>query len=189
MPRKTKELARDAYYHVYNRANNRRSIHLAEQTIDFFLQLINEIKVSYKINIYAYCVMKNHYHLFIQTELANLDQAMKFFGERYAVFINQVTNGSGPVFCGRYQAKIIKNDRYLLQVCRYIHLNPVQAGCSSNFLTYKWSSIGCYLTQSFHCVNPKFFYQYFINLDDFINYHEMGNSDELKKFYSRRKLP
>ena len=147
MPRPLRILASNGFYHVFNRSNNRRSINLADQTFDFFLYLLNYLTSAYKVNIFSYCLMKNHYHLFLQTLSPNLDKAMKFFGENYSRFINKSCNSSGPAFNTRYKSKLVTDDISLLQVLRYIHLNPLEAGIVDNFKDYTWSSISEYLSE------------------------------------------
>lgn len=154
-----------------------------------FLTVLSEMTDKYNVNIYAYCLMKNHYHLLIQTPDANLDKAMKYFGETFARFINGVSNGFGPVFSGRYHSKIICDEQYLLEVFRYIHLNPLDAKLVENFSEYKWSSIVDYINDDFSIVNPSFMKQYFMDINDLLSYHYLGNSKKINSFYSRQKIP
>ena len=125
----------------------------------------------------------------LQTKKPNLHHAMKYFGEHYGFFINKSLNSSGPVFNTRYQSKYIHDDRYLLQVLRYIHLNPVEANIIKNYKEYVWSSIHDYLEERFDIINPSIMKEKFLNKDDFLAYHELGNSKELNFFYNRKKSP
>ena len=189
MARKPRILISDGIYHIYNRANNRRSINFASQTFDCFLGLLKDIKVQFDVDIFAYCLMKNHYHIFLRTKRPNLDEVMKYFGENYAKYINYVTNGNGSVFSGRYNAKIVLEDAYFLQVLRYIHLNPVESGTVGDFLDYDWSSAKEYGSERFKVVSPDLINDYFLNFDDFVSYHRMGNTREILSYYSRKNVP
>jgi len=176
-------------YHVYNKINNHRSLNLATDTFNYFRYLLIELKREFDLNIYGFCLMTNHYHIQIRTNKANLDQAMKFFGERYARYINKHTNATGPVFSSRYKAKEIANEAYFLQVLRYIHLNPVEAGLCKYPEEYIWSSMYDYTNGTFTVVELDEILDKFISLDDFIHYHYRGNSRLIKRFYSKKHVP
>tara|TARA_B100000424_G_C22734014_1_gene397781 strand:- start:91 stop:690 length:600 start_codon:yes stop_codon:yes gene_type:complete len=189
MPRPNRILVENGYYHVFNRANNKRGVNLSHQTFDYFCYLLGDMKKIFNISIYSYCLMTNHYHIFLQTKLKNLDKAMQYFGQRYSTYINKALNATGPVFCTRYKSKIVTEEQYLLQLLRYIHLNPVNAKLAENVLDYKWSSIQEYLKRCHQLVDTSFFLNYFINLGDFIDYHHYGNTNEFQQFYEQQKSP
>ena len=84
--------------------------------------------------------MDNHYHLLIETPLANLNQLMQNINTSYTVFINRKYRRSGHLFQGRYKAIVIDKDNYLLSLSRYIHLNPVRANIVDSPEQYRWSS-------------------------------------------------
>ena len=133
--------------------------------------------------------MTNHYHIQLKTNEANLDKAMKYFGQHYARFINKHTNASGPVFKSRYQTKIIENETYFLQVIKYIHLNPAEASLCRNYYEYKWSSISDYMTSNNQLIDTNYVLNKFISLEDFLHFHDNGNSDNLIHFYNRKNSP
>jgi len=187
MPR-PKRISEPGFYHVYNRANNRRSVNLCNDTFEFFIGLIHTLNDTFGIKTYAYCLMRNHYHLLLETSAPNLSEGMKYFGEKYARHINEITNGSGPVFDARFKSKVISHERYLLQVLRYIHLNPIESGAIEALNNYQWSSYTEYLSPSqYRCINTHFFLEKFLREDDFINFHMMGNSPKLSAFYTNKK--
>ncbi len=189
MPRSSRILKPLGVYHIFNRANNRRTINLADQTFDYFISILSNSKSKFNLNIFGYCLMSNHYHLLIQTIEPNLDKFMKYFGENYAKYINKQTNGNGPVFSSRYNSKLISENVYFLQVLRYIHLNPVNAGKAAHVTDYPWSSISEYLDLRKGPVETSLFLSHFLNLNDFINYHEMGNTKEITSFFNRKNIP
>jgi hypothetical protein len=133
--------------------------------------------------------MTNHYHIELKTKQANIDKAMNYFGFYYARYINAQTNASGPVFRGRYKAKLIENDSYFLQVLRYIHLNPVEAKLCNQFDTYEWSSIQDYLEHNNNIINCNEILSKFISTNDFMHYHERGNTEKLQQFYQKKRTP
>eukprot|EP01047_Picozoa_sp_COSAG01_P079137 COSAG01_NODE_14892_length_1398_cov_1.022325_2_plen_203_part_00 len=194
MSRRSRLLLANSFYHIFNQANNKRGINLCNQTYDFFIDLLHHLQDKFHLNIYAYCLMTNHYHFLIKTERDNLDRAMADFGRNYACYINKITNGSGPVFNRRYQAKLITEERYLLQVLRYIHLNPVEADLCKEADSYDWSSFPSYIqpTQrktSKKLIDTSFFLQRFLNIDDFIAFHKQGNHRTLLRYYNRKNTP
>ena len=77
MPRPNRILVENGYYHVFNRANNKRGVNLSHQTFDYFCYLLGDMKKIFNISIYSYCLMTNHYHIFLQTKLKNLDKMLK----------------------------------------------------------------------------------------------------------------
>ena len=95
-----------------------------------FLNLLSEIHRRYRVEIHCYCLMDNHYHLLIRTPLANLSRAMRHLDGIYTQRFNRQTRTDGPLFRGRYKSILVECDNYLLQLSRYIHLNPVQAKIS-----------------------------------------------------------
>ena len=94
----------------------------------------------YEIDIFAYVLMDNHYHLLAGTRQANLKKVMQWFGTTYTQRFNRLHFRSGHLFQGRYKSIIIQNDTYLLQVSYYIHRNPLRAGIVRRLTGYRWSS-------------------------------------------------
>ena len=114
-----------AWYHVMNRGSNRQLIFTRDEHRLIFLQLLEEIVVKYKLEIHAFCLMGNHYHLLVNTPFANLSRVMRHLNGVYTQKFNLLEQRDGPLFRGRYKAILVENEDYLLQVSRYIHLNPV----------------------------------------------------------------
>lgn len=89
--------------------------------------------------------MDNHYHLLLGTPRANLSRVMRHLNGIYTQRFNRMVKSDGPLFRGRYKAIIVEEDNYLLQVSRYIHLNPVAAGICEIPEQYMWSSYSYYI--------------------------------------------
>ena len=129
-----------AWYHVMNRGLARQPIFRTDAHRQHFLDLLLEIHNRYQVEIHAYCLMGNHYHLFIRTPLANLSRAMRHLNGIYTQRYNQGMHRDGPIFRGRYKSILVEADTYLLRLSRYIHLNPVAAKLVRKAETYPWSS-------------------------------------------------
>lgn len=148
-----------------------------------FFELIDEVYKKYAIEIHAYCLMDNHYHLLIKTPNANLSSAMHYLQFMFSKTYNKIRYSDGPIFKSRYKSILVKNEIYLSQVCRYIHLNPVEANLAGG-IDYTWSSYRYYINN----------YQkpYWLNTDvlsimisNFKTFHNEENSNKLKKFYEK----
>jgi len=134
-----------AWYHVMNRGVNRANIFFnTKHRVEFF-KVLNQAKTVYGIEIHAYCLMNNHYHLIIHTPRGNISQAMKYINSNYARFVNLTMRRDGPLFKGRFKAILIGEDDYLIRLSRYIHRNPSEAKMVSTLSSYKWSSYSSYL--------------------------------------------
>lgn len=134
-----------AYYHVMNRGLSRREVFLNNQDRERFLDLLGETVRLWRVEIYAYCLMGNHYHLLVQTLHAGLSRAMRHLDGLYTQGFNRAHHREGPLFRGRYKAILIDAEEYFLSVLRYIHQNPVTAGVVSDIDRYRWSSHVGYL--------------------------------------------
>jgi len=105
-----------------------------------FLDILAEVVERYRFLCYAYCLMGNHYHLLIETLEANLSRGMRQLNGVYTQRFNRRHKRSGHLFQGRYKAILVEKDTYLLEVARYIVLNPVRAGLVNRPGRWKWSS-------------------------------------------------
>jgi len=147
MPRPPRIEYAGAVYHVINRGVERRAIFSVSQDYEGFLGLIERLKQRHKVELFAYCLMPNHYHLFLRTALPNLHRFMKELNGWYSKIFNKRCRRIGPLFQGRYRAILVQNDGFALDVARYIHLNPVKAGLSDSPEAYRWSSYRQYVNK------------------------------------------
>jgi len=104
------------------------------------LELLEDLHTRFGFLIYAYCLMSNHYHLLIETPRANLVGGMRRLNGLYTQRFNKRHKRIGHLFQGRYKAFIIEKESYFLEVCRYIVLNPLQAGLVKHMGEWQWSS-------------------------------------------------
>jgi REP element-mobilizing transposase RayT len=134
-----------AFYHVMNRGNMRAEIFVDHEDRNNFYEILGNIEQKYGINIYVFVLMNNHYHLLLETPFSNLSQAMQSLNSNYALYFNGRRNRPGHLFQGRFKAMLVEKEHYLLELSRYIYLNPVRAGLVKNPKRYKWCSLPIYL--------------------------------------------
>jgi REP element-mobilizing transposase RayT len=123
-----------------NRGQSRRAILLEDDGRQSFLDLLGDLSRLWKIEIHAYCLLNNHYHLLLCTPEAGLSRAMRHLDGLYTQKFNRVHHRDGPLFRGRYKAILIDAEEYFLAVVRYIHNNPLAAGVVTDIDRYRWSS-------------------------------------------------
>jgi putative transposase len=128
MARKLRIEFPDACYHVINRGNYRRDLFASDGAADSFQKCLFETCAAYGWRLHAFVVMRNHFHLAVQTPEPNLSEGMKWLQGTWAMRFNRYRNESGRPFQGRYKALHVEGGHALAQVAHYIHLNPVRAG-------------------------------------------------------------
>jgi len=129
-----------ALYHVTSRGNARQKIFRSDTDRAYFLDLLGKTITRYCWICHAYCLMDNHYHLVIETPEGNLSRGMKHLNGVYTQKYNWRYKKTGHVLQGRFKAIIVDKDSYLLQLCRYVLLNPVRAKIVDAPDTWRWSS-------------------------------------------------
>lgn len=139
-----------AFYHVTCRGNQRRRIFHSDDDRRKFLQILTESMRIYHVNLIAYVLMKSHFHLLAQTEKANLSAFMRRFNICYTGWFNYRHGTCGHLYQGRFKAIVVDADSYLLELSRYIHLNPVRVARSDQQVIEKnWSVLKEYRWSSF----------------------------------------
>jgi len=136
----------DAWYHVMNRGRRGEEIFTRKNDYTVFIDLIKELVEDYNVKIAAYCLMPNHYHLLVQTPDANISRSMRHLNGVYTQRFNRIHHCDGQLFRGRYKSILVDADRYLLELLRYIHRNPLESGLVENLQKYSWSSHKGYLS-------------------------------------------
>ena len=129
-----------AFYHVIARGNNKNPIFNSDRDRVLFLDVLSDAMARYAWSCHAYCLMNNHYHLLVETHDATLSQGMRHLNGVYTQRFNRRNNRVGHLFQGRYKAFVVQNDDYLLEVARYIVLNPVRAQLVEHPKDWVWSS-------------------------------------------------
>ena len=144
MPRPYRLQAEGCLYHITSRGNERKAIFSDKKDYEKFLHYVVEARDKFQFYLYAYVLMTNHYHLLIETAHPNLSRVMQYLNTAYTVFYNHRHKRSGHLFQGRYKSIVVEKDSYLLELTRYIHLNPVKAKMVKTPEKYLWSSFGEY---------------------------------------------
>jgi len=138
----------DAWYHVMNRGRRGDEIFREDKDYVAFIDLLREIVDDYNLKVSAYCLMSNHYHLLVQTPDSNLSRAMRHLNGVYTQRYNRIHHCDGQLFRGRYKSILVEADSYLLELLRYIHRNPLEAGLVDNLQKHNWSSHKGYLSNA-----------------------------------------
>jgi putative transposase len=145
-----------AVYHVTCRGNERRKIFLDDDDRRRFLAVLAESLTIYQVVLYGYVMMSNHFHMIVQTVRANLSEFMRRFNICYTGWFNYHHSVCGHLYQGRYKALLVDADTYLLELSRYVHLNPVRVGKfrRADYHTqwqylrgYPWSSLQGYMSE------------------------------------------
>ena len=157
IPRRDVPFCVNEYYHLYNRSNNRAEIFYERENYLFFLGRLRKFVIP-TVEIVAYCLMPNHYHLLMQvsdTETSEVletsevskkvSKAMKLFSISYTKAMNNRYDRVGSLFQGAFQAKHVGTDRYLIHLSRYIHINPVPANLVKRPEDWEFSSYREYI--------------------------------------------
>ena len=175
------QLCSQQYYHVYNRGHNKNAIFLQSSDYTRYLQRLEQYLEKHDVTILAYCLMPNHVHFLIRQDG---EEAIQQFIHRlhtaYTMYFNKKYERVGSVFQGRFKARMIDREEYLLHVSRYIHQNPIDIlqpqGRALRLSKYMWSSYRYYvnpkllspicdtsiLLNYFSKRNEKFSYQHFV---------------------------
>ncbi len=129
-----------ALYHVTSRGDRREAIYEDDSDRKQFLEVLGEVVQTHHWICHAYCLMSNHYHLVIETPDGNLSKGMRQLNGVYTQASNRRHGRVGHLFQGRYKAILVDGDSYLLELTRYVVLNPVRAGMVARPEKWSWSS-------------------------------------------------
>lgn len=138
----------NAWYHILNRGRRKELIFTDKKDYYRFIDLLQDTSEQWNLRIAAYCLMPNHYHLLVQTPNANISRCMRHINGVYTQRFNRHHKCDGSLFRGRYKSILVDADRYLLQLVRYIHYNPLKAGLTDRIDRYLWSSHRGYLSKA-----------------------------------------
>jgi REP-associated tyrosine transposase len=138
----------DAWYHVMNRGRRGEQIFGNKEDYWTFVDLLKELDDVFHVRVAAYCMMPNHYHLLVQTPDANLSRSMRHLNGVYTQRYNRRHGYDGQLFRGRYKSIVVESDSYALELVRYIHRNPMEAGIVDTLQKYPWSSHKPYLSDA-----------------------------------------
>jgi len=129
-----------ALYHVTSRGNQKLDIYLNEEDRLQWIEVLSTVCDRFNWRCHAWCMMDNHYHIIIETIEGNLSKGMRYLNGVYTQKMNRNNNRIGHIFQGRYKAILIEKEAYLLELTRYVVLNPVRARMVDDVLDWQWSS-------------------------------------------------
>ena len=180
MPRASRKKSSTNVYHVILRGNNKQDIFFDEKDYKKFLKEIKNTKEKYEYELYAYCLMTNHVHLILYDRKENLSKIMQSLEVTYSSYFSKKYEKVGHLFQNRFLSKPVETKEYLMQVCRYIHQNPVKAGISS-VDDYKWSSYNEYIDSKKVIVSTKILLSLFGNSEKEAIKHFQGFHNDNKE--------
>ena len=145
MARRPRVFAAGVLYHVIARGNQRQKTFTSDNDYQAYIERLARYRKKYDYKLHAYCLMPNHVHLLLESSEHPLAKLMQGLQQSYSQYFNLKHRKTGHVFEGRYKAILCQKDEYLLQLIRYIHLNPVRAGMVGSPERYRYSGEHAYL--------------------------------------------
>ncbi len=173
MPRSARQISNTKVYHIILRGNDKQDIFYDEQDYKKFIKEIQETKEKYQYKLYAYCLMSNHTHLVIYDKEEQVSKAIQSLAIAYSSYFAKKYEKVGHLFQNRFLSKNVETREYLINVCKYVHRNPVGAGISK-LDSYKWSSYRDFITNNCEIVDIK----------PILSLFDKNQKDAIKKFIS-----
>ena len=141
MPRSARKIADEGIYHLLNRGNGQQQVFKKEGDYQAFLHLLGQAQQEFNLELFAYCLMPNHFHLLVKVQKSeDLSRGMQWFMTTHVRRYHRHYRSSGHLWQGRYKSFGIEDDEHFLTVARYIEGNPVRAGLVDTALNWEWSS-------------------------------------------------
>jgi putative transposase len=186
----------DAWYHVMNRGRRGESVFRKKEDYLAFIELLRETVDMWNLRVGAYCLMPSHYHLLIQTPDANLSRCMRHVNGVYTQRFNRSHVLDGQLFRGRYKAILVEGDSYLLELLRYVHRNPLEAGLVKVLDKYPWVSHQGYLSDAkkWNWLYKDFILSLFsdekaVSRKTYKDFVSKGTPEEINRIFGRKNLP
>lgn len=148
MPRKTRIHYPAAIYHVMIRGNNKQLIFFDDDDRQSFCCKLESAIYQYDCKIHLFCLMDNHVHLVVEVSHIPVSKIMQSIMTGYAKYINHKQKMRGHLFEGRFKSALVQDEKYLMELCCYIHMNPIHGGLTKSLDNYRWSSHGNYMGRS-----------------------------------------
>ncbi len=180
------------WHHVMNRGRHGVQVFDDDGDRRHFLLLMRDCGRRWKLTPIAFCLMGNHYHVLWLDAEGFLDRGMRHLDGVYTQTYNRKNGKDGTLFRGRYQERLVQQERYLAEVVRYLHFNPVDAGLVSHAADYPWSSHRAYLgLESLEWLRADLAFPYLpgvpddpLEFDEFV--HERANPDMRARMAAKR---
>ena len=162
------------YYHIYNQGNNKENIFIEAKNYYYFLRLVKKYIVPIT-EIYAYCLLPNHFHLLVMTshdvEKKALSQGFSNLFNAYSKAINKTYSRSGSLFKRKFSRKEIKDEEYIKNLVLYIHTNPRYHKITVDFETYLYSSYNAFLLDKPTNISKEYILTLFDGKENFKHIH------------------
>ncbi len=185
-----------AWHHVMNRGRRSEKIFFDDEDREIFIKTIREAVDLWGLRISAYCLMSNHYHLLVQSPDGNLSRSMRHINGVYTQRFNRRHKKEGQLFRGRYKAVLVDSDNHLLEVLRYIHLNPLRASIIKSLRDYSWSSHQGYLSRAgkWSWLQKEDLLSMLTSVktkqkSSYTDFVSQGEPEEITAFYSLKNMP
>ncbi len=155
-----------AFYYITQYGNERKAVFKSADDYAHFLEILKTSMATYSTAIHGFVLLKNHFHLLLETPLGNLSEFMRHLNITYAAYFNRIYRRKGHIYAGRYKSVVLEKELYLLPLSQYLHLNPIMVGMQKRrsrsirnaFLpTWKWSSLPGFMGNypRYHFVNHQ----------------------------------
>ena len=129
-----------ALYHITSRGNAKMPIFDDDEDRECFIVILGDVVKRFNWVVNAYCMMDNHYHLLVETVDGILSKGMRHLNGVYTQYFNRRHDRVGHIFQGRFKSILVNRESHLLELCRYVVLNPMRAGIVKRMDQYRWSS-------------------------------------------------
>ena len=185
MPRALRIYSHSKVYHIIIKGIDSQDIFFDKQDRKVFLKYLLENRIQYDYKIYSYCLMVNHVHMIIRVNNEVLSKIIQSLLIRYVSYFNKKYDRTGTLFQDRFKSKRVENQKYFLDVCKYVHRNPEKAGiCKTE--NYEWSSYFEYIKEE-KIIDKSVLLHYFNNdIDEFIKFttkrDELSQLDDFAEF-------
>ena len=177
MTRKARNYAVSKIYHIIFKGIDNQNIFYDDQDRNVFLRYVSITKKEYNYKICSYSLMDNHVHMVIKSEKEFLSKAMQSLMVRYVQYFNKKYKRIGPLVQNRFKSKVVENQKYFLEVCKYVHRNPENAGIAKT-KDYEWSSYKEYLGNN-KLIDKNILMHYFdYDINKFVKFTQQCNEDE-----------
>jgi putative transposase len=176
---KPRNFYKDTFHHLYNRGANKEKIFLERKNYLLFLEKMKYYKDKYHIEIIAYCLMMNHFHLFVkqQTNMGNISSFISCLINSYTKSFNKSYQRTGTLFESKIKSKLVEDETYFKWIIKYILENPVKAGIVEHIEDYEYSNA----RDIFRLRNGNM-----TNVNETISYFQ--NEEQMNKFLLDNKI-
>jgi REP element-mobilizing transposase RayT len=171
-------MEQEKFYHVYNRGNNKQPVFFETVNYYYFLKQFEKYLSGF-VDVYAYCLMPNHFHFLIKV-LKQCENAFKNFFISYTKSVNERYGRTGGLFQPKFKRKEIIDDSYFTAIIQYIHANPIAAGLCKTYDDWEFSSYKTLIGNGETNINRTAVLEWFGNRDEFIKVHEQRQLERNK---------